>query len=164
MICLNLERGIKYQSELWVFKTHFPHRILNFADRQVLLSIESDDGMAKQLCYKTVNCLEATALFISCYEGGSTLLFDSLGNQIPVKWPHYKVGNTKSPITTIRPITWYQDELGIEHLACMAYNEGDVNPYLLLYCLDSGELEMGPINEVLGRIGRELFIPFSNDR
>jgi hypothetical protein len=44
----------------------------------------------------------------------------------------------------------------------MAFEQGDEDPYILLYSLGTGEIELGPLNEVLGEIGVDLFVGFSN--
>lgn len=153
----------EYRSELWMFDTHGPNGPLVFEDRQVLVTIDSYDGERKNLCYKTVNCLDATALFIDTYGGGRTLIFDASGNEVAVDWPTKKTGDRRTRIDTIRPLTWIWKS-GDHRLACMVYAEGDTDPYMLLYSSNSGEIELGRLSEVLGVVGAEIFIPFSNDK
>jgi hypothetical protein len=88
-------------------------------------------------------------------DGGRTCVFDANGAEVEMDWPAARVD-------LVRPIGWFYRPTGEPLLACMAADEGDDNPRMYLAALHSGKVEAGAINEVLGHIGRELFIGFSN--
>ena len=155
------ERG-EYLTELWMYGLDRSQAELVFDARKVLFSDELH-GKRENLCYSTVSCSQATALYLQHWESGSTRVFKASGDEVKIEWPTTKPSDDGfCQVDFIRPIGWYTDPSDNNVLACLACGEGDSDPYILLYALESGELSMGPLGRLLGEIGGDLFIGFSN--
>jgi hypothetical protein len=156
----------RYRSEVWLFSdppfgqkdSDAEHKKVGFQDRQVLVTMDTWDGESKTLCLFTVNCPQATAVYVDGWERGHTLLFDREGKEIPVDWPTSKVPGSRSRIDFIRPVLWLQ-EWQPEYrcrLVCIVSEHGDLEPLILLYDLQTAEIEMIPWGEALGSMGYQI--------
>jgi hypothetical protein len=158
--CYWSETDAAYRSELWMFRVDQGAGEIKFESRQVLASYVLQGGEGLNLCRSVVSCRMGAALFVQQWEHGSTRVFRQDGSEIVVDWPRTKTEGGHCCVDFIRPVGWVPGASGSFELACTIYFHGDDDQYLLLYTLESGQFESGPMNEVLGGRGTELFAGF----
>ena len=136
----------EFRSEVWLF-TNFPSRAARrtFEDRKVLVAVDSTTGEQQRWCAETVNCPQATAVYIQAWEGGTTRLFDSHGREIPLDWLAATRVRYGFLPDRVRPLAWvsYRDEAGHSYrLVCEFHETGSQGSYFATYDLRDGAIDL----------------------
>ena len=132
----------EFRSEVWLF-TNIPSRAARrtFEDRKVLVALDSTTGEQQRWCAETVNCPQATAVYLRAGDGGIARLFDIHGREIPVNWSATTRVRYGFRPDCVRPLAWisYHDQDGHSYrLACEIWETGSRDSYFATYDLRDG--------------------------
>lgn len=144
----------RYLSEVWLFVPPDSGQAkLTFADRKVLASYKPEGGMGQRFCKRTVTCNDAIALQVEGYEAATTLLYNPQGELIEVDWSIVQKKCDCYP-DYIRPITWIWTG-SRSQLVCKVGEPGG-QPYLLVYDLESGAIDVRSALAEVGELGLQI--------
>ena len=144
-----------FRSEVWQFAPRDTIATsVTFADRTVLRSEESNFGESMAIYQYSVSCEDATAVYRSGWESGSTLLFDRQGNARPIDAASLARACGFRP-DFVQPIAWVEENRR-RRLVLRTSEYGGSNCQYLSYWLEDGTLEKVKPEELSGDLLRQL--------